>query len=314
MTSSAPDAPALNFSGHETFPLRYTWLPKGIQAKQNDTDIFQRDDAMATLGVGKNMVSAIRYWCRVLGLLDKDANDSVTEFGEAIFAESGYDPYLEDVGTLWLLHWHLTRHSSQATTWLLTFTQRSQDTFTRDQLLNWLDTYSQQQGKTISRNSLKRDVDVFTRTYVPSQPTRTRPLEETFDSPLVELGLIFEQDDPDQGGKGSVCYLPRREQTTLPIDMFVYALHDYWQGVAADQQTLSFDRLQYALGCPGGAFRLSDNAMTARLEQLPDWSKLRFDETAGMRQLYRDGTLDLANILARYYQTRNDAPTPALAF
>ena len=314
MTSDVDNAITLNFSGHETFPFRYTWLPKGIQAILKDEHIFQRDDAMAQLGVGKNMVSAIRYWCRVLGLTNKDDNDRVTELGKTIFADGGFDPYLEDVGTLWLLHWHLTRHSSQATTWLLTFTQRSQDTFTRDQLVNWLDAYSQQHGKTFSRNSLKRDVDVFTRTYVPSQPTRTRPLEETFDSPLVELGLIFEQDDPEQSGKSSVYHLLRREQATLPMDIFVYALHDYWNEVARDQQTLSFDRLQYALGCPGGAFRLSDNALTARLEQLPDWSKLRFDETAGMRQLYRDGTLDRANILARYYQTRNDAPTPALAF
>ena len=309
----SPDVLALNFSGHETFPFRYTWLPKGIQAKQRDPDIFQRDDAMAQLGVGKNMVSAIRHWCRVLGLINKDDNDTVTKLGEAIFADGGFDPYLEDIGTLWLLHWQLSRTSSQATTWLLTFTQRSQDTFTRDQLLNWLDAFSKQQGKTISRNSLKRDVDVFTRTYVPSQPTRTRPLEETFDSPLVELGLIVEQEDPESS-KSSVYHLPRGEQATLPPDIFVYALHDYWNSVAADQQTLSFDRLQYALGCPGGAFRLSDNALTARLEQLPDWSKLRFDETAGMRQLYRDGDLDLAKLLARYYQTSNNAPIPELVF
>lgn len=314
MTNNTDTTIALNFSGHETFPFRYTWLPKGIQAALTDTTIFQRNDAMAQLGVGKNMVNAIRHWCRVLGLIDKDNDDAVTDLGEAIFADGGFDPYLEDIGTLWLLHWQLSRVSSQATTWLLTFTQRSQDTFTREQLVDWLDAYSQQQGKTFSRNSLKRDVDVFTRTYVPSQPSRTRPLEETFDSPLVELGLIFEQDDPEQSSKSSVYHLPRREQATLPMDVFVYALHDYWNEVAHDQQTLSFDRLQYALGCPGGAFRLTDNAMTARLEQLPDSSNLRFDETAGMRQLYRDGRLDLDNLLARYYQTRNDAPTPELAF
>ena len=91
MTSSAPDAPALNFSGHETFPFRYTWLPKGIQAILKDEHIFQRDDAMAQLGVGKNMVSAIRYWCRVLGLTNKDDNDRVTELGirRLIFADGG---------------------------------------------------------------------------------------------------------------------------------------------------------------------------------------------------------------------------------
>jgi hypothetical protein len=50
------------FGRHETFPLRYSWLTKGIQALLADPGVFQSDEATVTLGVGKNMVSAIRYW------------------------------------------------------------------------------------------------------------------------------------------------------------------------------------------------------------------------------------------------------------
>jgi hypothetical protein len=44
------------FSGHETFPFRYPWLKKGFDAVRADAGVFLREDAITTLGVGKNMV------------------------------------------------------------------------------------------------------------------------------------------------------------------------------------------------------------------------------------------------------------------
>lgn len=52
-----------SFSGHETFPFRYPWLKKGFDAVLEDPSVFQRDEAITILGVGKNMVRSIRHWC-----------------------------------------------------------------------------------------------------------------------------------------------------------------------------------------------------------------------------------------------------------
>lgn len=50
-------------TGHETFPFRYTWLPKAVKMVTNNPKIFSdEDNAMVSLGVGKNMVRAIRFW------------------------------------------------------------------------------------------------------------------------------------------------------------------------------------------------------------------------------------------------------------
>ena len=46
----------LTFSGHETFPFRYTWLKKAVDAVNDDSSIFTQESALSTLGVGKNMV------------------------------------------------------------------------------------------------------------------------------------------------------------------------------------------------------------------------------------------------------------------
>ena len=60
-----------SFSGHETFPFRYPWLKKGVDAVSDDPEVFLREDAIVTLGVGKNMVRSIRHWCLATGLIDQ---------------------------------------------------------------------------------------------------------------------------------------------------------------------------------------------------------------------------------------------------
>jgi len=228
------------------------------------------------------MVSAIRHWSRVLGITEqKNGADKVSDLGERLFAEEGWDPYLEDPGTLWLLHWQLVSKPEKASTWFLAFTQWNRASFTRDELVDWLVRQAASQpGTRATRSSIKRDAEVFIRTYVPSAATATRPPEETFDSPLVELGLLREV------GR-DVYEFVRGPKSTLPDEILIFSLLSYWNIVAPEQQTLSLENLLHGRGSPGAAFKLSENALVERLERLPAWTKMRFDDTAGMRQLLR---------------------------
>jgi hypothetical protein len=99
-----------SFSGHETFPFRYPWLKKGFDAVCEDGDVFLREDAITTLGVGKNMVRSIRHWCLAAGVLQENRGGDrgalkETDLGTLLLADDGRDPYLEDPATLWVLHW-----------------------------------------------------------------------------------------------------------------------------------------------------------------------------------------------------------------
>src|SRR5215216_2855503 len=89
-----------SFSGHETFPFRYPWLKKGFDAVREDGDAFLRDDAITTLGVGKNMVRSIRHWCLAAGVLEENRESGPamrqTALGKLLLADDGLDPYLED--------------------------------------------------------------------------------------------------------------------------------------------------------------------------------------------------------------------------
>src|SRR2546422_2751919 len=54
IAQTQPQKPRFRFSGHDTFPCRYTWLPKAVQHLRRNNDLFaDEDDAMVQLGVGK---------------------------------------------------------------------------------------------------------------------------------------------------------------------------------------------------------------------------------------------------------------------
>jgi hypothetical protein len=97
-----------SFSGHETFPFRYAWVKKGVDAATDDGAVFLRDDAMTALDVGKNMVRSIRHWCLATGVLEAVVGPNrrptgqvrPTWLGKAPLGDGGWDLYLEDPATL----------------------------------------------------------------------------------------------------------------------------------------------------------------------------------------------------------------------
>ena len=292
------------FSGHQTFPFRYSWLTKGVRALDADPGVFFCDDAIVTLGVGKNMVASIRFWCEALKLAVVDGRahkGGPTILGTRLLGKGGWDPYLEDPGTLWLLHWLLVEREDIASTWYLTFTQWTRETFTRPEMLGWVQQVAEEAADArTSTSSLRRDVDVFIRTYVPSRIDNRRAMEEAFDCPLVELRLIGELD-------GGIYHFSRGPKPTLPTEVFAYALSRFWNREAREQETLSFERLMYGPGSPGAAFKLTESAMAKKLEALAAWSGVRYDETGGLRLLIKRNLaepLEPMDCLDRYYQGR----------
>ena len=77
------------FTGHDTFPLRYGWLYKAVNHLNNNNKLLasSEDDSRKTiveLGVGKNMVNAIRYWAECASVIDID-KQQVSKYGAYLF-------------------------------------------------------------------------------------------------------------------------------------------------------------------------------------------------------------------------------------
>ena len=303
--TTTPEKINASFSGHETFPFRYTWLKKGVDAVRDNRTIFTGDDATIILGVGKNMVRSIHHWCQVTQLIKGAGSGTnhrrefvLTDLGDKIFSDDGFDPYLEDIATLWLIHWQLATNDSRATTWFWAFSIFGQNEFGRDifasELINWTERNTRNR---ISENSIKRDVDCFLRTYVPSRLTKTAIMEDTFDCPLVELNLI--SDSPD----GNTYRFHRGPKPSLPIEIFVAALSEFWDARFSDNNTLTLANIAYSESSPGRIFLLDEDTLVEYLDRLDNLTKgaLRYDETAGMKQVFRDRKIASTELLYRYY-------------
>lgn len=275
-----------SFSGHETFPFRYPWLKKGYDAVLADGNVFLRDDAITTLGVGKNMVRSIRHWCLAAGVLaeNRELGLQPTDLGHLLLADDGLDPYLEDPATLWVLHWRIASNRARATTWFWTFGHFNEPEFTREalasSLFKWTQTLS---GKPVAESSVRRDVEVFLRTYVPSRASRGDVAEDTLDCPLTELNLIT------QPGDGRAYRFQRGTQRSLSDGVLLYALLHFWESFAPNAETLALRDLARQPGSPGRVFKIDESSLVERLEGIEEATdgKLSYGETAGLRQLYR---------------------------
>ena len=301
---------SLSFSGHQTFPFRYTWLKKGVDAVIDNANVFTDDDAPVTLGVGKNMVRSIRHWCLTADLIEKitDGSDlhggfKPSEFGEAIFKKNGFDPYLENPSTLWWIHWKIVTNQDQASTWYWAFNFLNYPEFTRDSLIkDLMDWIKQQENikKQPAQNTIKQDVSCFLRTYCLSQSLETTIIEDTFECPLAELDLIHEVPGENRyqfniGAKSS-----------LTNSMLALTIIEFWNRHFPDANTLSFSKIMYSKLSPGQVFKLDENTMVMYLEKLESVTDdvLTYDDTAGLKQIYRSEKekLDLLKLLKRVYE------------
>ncbi|WP_242359871.1 DUF4007 family protein [Anaeromyxobacter sp. SG17] len=296
-----------SFAGHETFPFRYTWLPKALAFVKADPGGFGADDALVRLGVGKNMVRSMRHWSMACGIIAEDSSVRnnrgrhlcPTPLGESLLGDEGWDPYLEDPGTLWLLHANLVSSPEWATTWYWVFNLMSQPEFTKVELVKWLLAYaSERQLSRVSEGSVRRDVDCFVRTYVPANLPKKGTFEDALDCPLAELGLVREF------GRRTGFVLSRGAQPSLPDEMVAYAIARQAGGVKGSS-TLSLEKVAYSPGSPGRIFALAEDALLARLERLDHVTggRMTFDDTAGLRQVLIKGKVDPTMMLARYYSS-----------
>jgi len=291
------------FGRHETFSLRYGWLTKGFQEFQkNDGRVFNDDAATVKLGVGKNMVNAIRYWLRATQMLEMMPDGlKTTELGQQILGHDGWDPYLEDEATLWLIHWLSATNAEMATAWYWFFNCYHKVEFTVDEAANVLVDFVKQHftGKH-SERTVKHEINIILKMYCPLSVTPKTDLEDIMDVPLATLGLV-------STGMTSQHFISRPERRDLlPLGVFAFAVNEIFN--QHKTPSLSIVDLMYgdSLGVGiGSVFRLTEADLMAKLERLVSHypSYFNINETAGMNQLFRENSsINSLEFLRNYYE------------
>lgn len=279
------------FSGHESFPCKSLWLKKGYDfvVARND---FNSPEAVIELGVGKNMVASIRYWLRVFGIT-KD--DKLTSLAEYLFNDkNGKDKYLEDIATLWLLHFNLI-FSEEATIYKMFFcgVQRERTHFEKEQVLTYVKLRMVEAGKVtlFNANTVKKDIGVLLQNYTLPRKAQSN---EDFSSLLIDLDLIRQNAE----GKGYYFNIDGKRKVTKEI--FLYGLLKLKE--QEGDNTISFDTIQERVGM---VFCMQDFETIDLLKQLAsEYSQyFAYSDVAGIKQVQFTKDLDIKQVLDNYYGT-----------
>jgi len=285
------------FSGHDSFQCRQLWLKKGydfILSKKS----FNDEDAVVKLGVGKNMVSAIRYWMKAFNIIDN--NDNPTEFGTKLFDNDGYDPFLEDDASLWLLHYQLIK-TRLASTYHIMFNEFRKEKlfFNKDIFLNYLKRRREAEPSlAFNDNTVADDFVVFVKMY--QNYGTNNVVDDAFSGILSELGLIKTiYIEKDKGKKSDEQYqIENNERDKLPKAVLLFSILDNpTYGNSISLNTLEFDQ-----NSPGSIFCLNRSGLINKISEIVHSNKsITFTDHAGIKELQFKNKPNAFSILDTYY-------------
>ena len=293
----------MKFRAHDTFFIRKGWLSKGMKYVHSKPDVFVAKDEnpMDVLGIGANMVKALRYWLQAVGLTEEPNSgkrvQTFTPLGQSVFTN---DRYIEEVGTLYLLHYRLSSNKTDATAWYYFFNEFTMSEFSRDDFVEFLQRRIRMEDSdsTVAIRSLNDDFSCIINTYLPrykTSPNRVAP-ESNIDCPLGELGLID---------------ILSKEKKTYRKAIPVASTISPWVALAiivdqaGESKEISLNELLTAPCNIGKTLNLDAISMLDVLYQIERIGKIKIDRTAGLDVIQILEGLTFQDCVDAYYQSIN---------
>lgn len=295
--------------GHETFCIREGWLTKGLHAVEANPKVFGKSIGADALGVGTNMVKAIKYWLKATGLAEDKATKGMflTEFGELVYK---FDPYFEDNFTLWCTHMNIVANLELATSWHLFFSEFGLEEFKREDVEDFLtvalEKYTRKED--LSARSIKEDGNVLLQMYAKNVADEKNAIdpEDKLNSPLEKLGLMRKNNHNYKRMQPDLA--------TFPEEAILYLLHCLW----SDKVAFNLDELYYDKLGVRKVLGLSMSAYQECLSMLERKDYIHVSRTAGLDTVYTKFTKEVENekkvqkqvqlgkevIVKKYYESR----------
>ena len=292
MNLQIADIPKLSFSGHDSFQCRQLWLKKGYDYVQNGKN-FNDEDAVVQLGVGKNMVSSIRFWLKAFNIIDN--KDIPTEFGKRLFDdENGYDPFLEDEASLWLLHYQLVKNSF-ASIYSIIFNEFRKEKlfFNKETFVNYVKRIGESNPDlNFNENTVAKDFIVFANLY--KNDPESKDVEDSFSGILSEIELL----KTIGKGKEEQFYIENTERDNLPEAVVLFTILDN----SNYGNSISLNSLEFDLNSPGSIFALNRSGLINKISEIvSEYKDITFTDQAGIKELQFKNKADAYTILDIYY-------------
>ena len=219
---------------------------------------------------------------------------SLTELGEIIYEQ---DPYIEEIGTLWLLQYQLAKNKTDATAWYFFFNEFIMVEFTREDFVQSLQNYILMAQEQAAVRSLNDDFSCIISTYVSRGKTsavRVSP-ENNIDCPFGELGLI----DVLRKTGSNVVY-KKSVPSSESINPWIALAVIYEQ--AHGNTEISLSNLLSAPCNIGRVFSLDSITMIEILHHAERTGLLRIVRTAGLDYIKLNEDYSFIDCVRKYYE------------
>ncbi len=289
----------MKFRAHDTFFIRKGWLSKGMRCVIQKQDVFiaRDENPMDILGIGANMVKALRYWLQVVGLTSEPNKgkriQKLTDLGKLIHK---YDTYIEELGTLCLLQYQLASQKEEATAWYFFFNEFSMSEFSREDFVGALQKYVKMTSSDTdyALRSLNDDFQCIINTYLPrykSNPTKVSP-ESNIDCPFGELGLV------DIHNKRKKTY-----KKSIPSSSVLnpYVIFSVIIDNAKERKEIGLNELLFAPCNIGKVFNLDSITMLDILHKIERLGLIQINRTAGLDVILIKNELTFLDCVELYY-------------
>lgn len=291
----------MKFRAHDTFFIRKGWLSKGMERVVAKPDLFvdKDENPMDILGIGSNMVKALRYWLQVVGLTKEETKgkrlQNLTEFGKMVYAK---DAYIEELGTLYLLQYKLAKQDENATAWYYFFNEFTMSEFTKEEFVQSIQNYimMKEDASTVAIRSLNDDFACIINTYLPrykSNPDKVSP-ENNIDCPFGELGLI---DIANRKKKTYKKSIPSAKSFNPWVVLAV--IMDNAEG----RDEISLNELLTTPCNIGKTYNLDAITMLDILHEIENIGQIKIVRTAGLDVIHLNSTYSFDECVAKYYET-----------
>jgi hypothetical protein len=290
------------FGRHETFHIRDGWLAKGIDAISKDANSLHKVDAHHSLGVGTNMLKAIRYWVEAAGLAETKGKVSseremyLTDIGALV---KEHDPYLDHDGTWWLVHAGLATNEALATTLYWLFNHGPSSRFQLEDLKQSLTDFVSVTPRPPFPNTLRRDLQCLVRTYAGREQTGRRAGDmDPIGCPLGALGLLRSS---ELRGEYQLTSAPR---PTLDPHVFMAVLTNFVRGSEGNSQITTTEEVRWGVASPGRIFGMSSEAISEMIDRCRTYfgeAVVTEIRTAGLSNVQL-GSTDSKKYLTDYFE------------
>lgn len=267
---------------HGSFYMRSGWGTKIIDAVSEYPDIFspsREQTAIDTIGLGRIMIKALRYWAGAMGLCtEKKGNASIVliptdEF--KVIAEK--DKYFQRNVSLLLMHRNLANNKDNATAWYWLFNEWKEDDIDKERFIDSFHPYLSINNMSVKQNAVEKEYNCLRNMYMTDKVFDLKTIMDEDTYPFLGSLHILRKD----GVKIVKRHLSKIE---IPAELLVYSIaKDNMKDAPIAGMQISIDRLAEEKCQVGKYFSLSYAKMIEILLEAENKGYIRLYNNFGNR-------------------------------